>query len=141
MKLGANVQSVMHLQNVAWAFSLLVILERFVFKFTNNKLAGKIAPALLFFSGGLGFLWFFKDFREQAKGFFDFIYSLPRDYTIGEKFRWGNSLVTLFMTQRSLLLGMPLTLIVVKKIWEIFEREKGEKGKSEKSEGLERKKS
>ena len=136
MKFGADVKSVMHLQNVSWAFSLLVILERFVFKFTNNKLAGKIAPALLFFSGGLGFLWFFNDFKEQAKGFFDFIYSLPRDYTIGEKFRWGNSLVTLFLTQRSLLLGMPLTLIVVKKIWEIFEREKVEKGKSEKGEAI-----
>ncbi|MGI9055744.1 MAG: hypothetical protein ACR2F2_08090, partial [Pyrinomonadaceae bacterium] len=125
MKLGADVKSVMHLQNVAWAFSLLVILERFVFKFTNNKLAGKIAPALLFFSGGLGFLWFFNDFKEQANGFFDFIYSLPRDYTIGEKFRWGNSLVTLFMTQRSLLLGMPLTIIVLKKIWEIFSTDNG----------------
>ena len=136
MKFGADVKSVMHLQNVSWAFSLLVILERFVFKFTNNKLAGKIAPALLFFSGGLGFLWFFNDFKEQVKGFFDFIYSLPRDYTIGEKFRWGNSLVTLFLTQRSLLLGMPLTLIVVKKIWEIFEREKGEEGKSEKLEAI-----
>ena len=136
MKFGADVKSVMHLQNVSWAFSLLVILERFVFKFTNNKLAGKIAPALLFFSGGLGFLWFFNDFKEQAKGFFDFIYSLPRDYTIGEKFRWGNSLVTLFLTQRSLLLGMPLTLIVVKKIWEIFESEKVEKGKSEKVEAV-----
>ena len=126
VKIGANVQSAMHLQNASWAFSLLVVLERFVFKFTNNKLAGKIAPALLFFSGGLGFLWFLNDFKDQAKGFFDFVYSLPRDYTIGEKFRWGNSLVTLFLTQRSLLLGMPLTLIVIKKIWEVFEKRRGE---------------
>ncbi len=125
VKIGADVKGAMHLQNTVWAFSLLVILERFVFKFTNNSLAGKIAPALLFFSGGLGFLWFFNDFKEQAKGFFEFLNALPRDYTIGEKFRWGNSLVVLFMTQRSLLLGMPLTLIVLKKIWEVFERDEG----------------
>jgi hypothetical protein len=45
---------------------------------------------------------------------------LPTDYTIGEKFRWGNSLVVIFVTQRSLLLGMPLTIIVLQKLWEIF---------------------
>ena len=125
MKFGADTGSAMLLQNVAWAFSLLVILERFVFKMTDNRLAGKIAPVILFFSGGLGFLWFARDFWEQGKGFMDFIYSLPRDYTIGEKFRWGNSLVTLFMTQRSLLLGMPLTIIVLQKLWEIFSTENG----------------
>lgn len=123
MKFGADIQSVMHLQNVSWAFSLLVILERFVYKFTGNKFAGKIAPALLFFSGGLGFLWFFKHFTEQSRGFFDFLNHLPSEYTITDQFRWGNSLVVLFLTQRSLLLGMPLTILVINKIWEIFSRD------------------
>jgi hypothetical protein len=132
MKFGADAKSAMMMQNVFWAFSLLVILERFVFKLTGNRFAGKIAPVLLFFNGGLGFLWFFKDFFEQSKGFFEFFSNLPRDYTIGENFRWGNSLVTLFITQRSLLLGMPLTIIVLQKIWEIFQSGKVEKVKSEK---------
>lgn len=126
MKLGADVKSVMHIQNVSWAFSLLVILERFVYKFTGNKLAGKIAPALLFFSGGLGFLWFFKNFTGQSKSFFDFLNHLPSEYTITDQFRWGNSLVVLFMTQRSILLGMPLTILVIGKIWEIFITDSGE---------------
>ena len=68
-KLGGAVQNVMFVQNVAWAFSLLVVLERFVFKFTNSRRAGKIAPFLLFFSGGLGFLWFFKDYWQGAQSF------------------------------------------------------------------------
>jgi len=118
--LGATVRSAMMVQNVFLAFSLLVILERFTFKLTNNRLAGKIAPALLFFSGGLGFLWFFNDFFQQTKGLSEFLLNLPKDYTISDKFRWGNSLVTLFVTQRSLLLGLPLTLIVLQKIWELF---------------------
>jgi hypothetical protein len=128
MKFGADVKSVMLVQNVFWAFSLLVILERFVFKFTMSKLAGKIAPFLLFFSGGLGFIWFFKEFGEQGKSFFDFFWHLPTDYTIrSEGLRWGNSLNVLFITQRSLLLGMPLTIIVLQKLWEIFVSEKEEK--------------
>jgi len=129
MKFGVSVRDAMLVQNICLAFSLLVILERFVFKVTGNRLAGKIAPVLLFFSGGLGFLWFLKDYWEGAKSFFDLIWNLPGDYTIGEKFRWGNSLVVLFITQRSLLLGMPLTIIVLQKLWEIFATEDTEKNK------------
>ena len=120
VKLGADARNAMFVQNVAWAFSLLVILESFVVKLTGNKLAGRIAPALLFFSGGLGFVWFGKDFWESGKGLWDFVSALPKDYTISDQFRWGNSLVVLFMTQRSLLLGMPLTLLVLGFLWKTF---------------------
>ena len=120
VKLGAGVRDAMFVQNVSWAFSLLVILERFVLKLTADRLAARLAPALLFFSGGLGFYWFLGDFWSQGKGFFDFIHTLPKDYTISDQFRWGNSMVVLFMTQRSLLLGMPLTLIVLGYLWNLF---------------------
>lgn len=124
MKLGAGVREAMFVQNVFFAFSLLVLLERFVFKLTNNQLAAKIAPVLLFFSGGLGFAWFAKDFWQSGQSFFDFIWKIPFDYTLrDDKFRWGNSMIVLFITQRSLLLGMPLTLIALKKLWEIFTAE------------------
>ncbi len=127
---GARVSDAMLAQNVFLAFSLLVILERFTIKFTGNRIAAKIAPVLLFFCGGIGFLWFFKDALQSADGFFKYFGNLPVDYTIREEkfrwgntlslFRWGNSLTTLFLTQRSLLLGMPLTLIALQKVWEIF---------------------
>ncbi len=120
VKLGASVRDAMFVQNLLWAFSLLVILERFVFKLTADRLASRIAPALLFFSGGLGFIWFFHDYWSQGKSFLDFLNALPKDYTISDKFRWGNSMVVLFMTQRSLLLGMPLTLLVLGHLWDSF---------------------
>lgn len=123
VKLGAGVKDAMLVQNVAWAFSLLVILERFVYRLLNDRFASKIAPFLLFFSGGLGFIWFFGDYLAQGKGFVDFLWNLPKDYTIGEEFRWGNSMVTLFLTQRSLLLGMPITLIILGALWNIFTAE------------------
>lgn len=120
VKLGVDVKTAMLVLNVSWAFSVLVLLEGFVSRITGNKLAGRIAPFLLFFSGGLGFLWFFSDYLGQGRGIWDFLWHIPRDYTIGDKFRWGNSLVTLFITQRSLLLGMPLTLIVLGYLWRVF---------------------
>ena len=124
--LGAKAADAMFVQNMFMSFSLLVILEKFTYKITNSKLAGKIAPVLLFFSGGLGFLWFLNDYWQGTDGFFELLWNLPRDYTIGENFRWGNSLIVLFITQRSLLLGMPLTIIITQKLWEIFASEKNE---------------
>jgi hypothetical protein len=126
VKIGASVRDAMLIQNVFLGFSLVVLLEKFTFKLTNNKLAGKLAPLLLLFSGGLGFVWFFKDYWQGTQTLSQILLKLPQDYTIGEKFRWGNSLVVLFLTQRSLLFGMPLTLIALTKIWEIFAANKNE---------------
>lgn len=133
MKLGGELKAAMFVQNVSWAFSLLVLLESFTAKVTGSKLAGRIAPALLFFSGGLGFVWAFKDLSEYAKGISDFLWHLPRDYTIGDNFRWGNSMVVLFMTQRSLLLGMPLTVMVLGYLWRVFTTECSEETEKDKA--------
>ncbi len=136
VKLGADVRSAMVLQNMSWAFSLLIILERFGAKVTGSKLAGRIVPALLFLSGGLGFLWFFNDFWNSGKGILDFLWHLPKDYTIGDQFRWGNSMVVLFITQRSLLLGMPLTVLVLGYLWKVFATEGTEKDEKSKKPPL-----
>lgn len=115
VKLGIGVRDAMLVQNVAWAFSLLVLLEAFVRRVTGLRTAAKLAPALLFFSGGLGFIWFL--------GSTDGLWNLTKDYTIGDEFRWGNSLITLLLTQRSLLLGMPISLIALGVLWSIFATE------------------
>ena len=88
MKLGADIENALFVQNVAWAFSLLVILERFALKLTRDKFAAKLVPALLFFSGGLGFFEFITDYWHQTAPLFQYLQHLPYDYTIGDKFRW-----------------------------------------------------
>ena len=120
VELGAGVRETMLVQNVSWAFALLVIFERFVFRLVNDRFAARLAPVLLFLSGGLGFLWFFSDYAGQAKNIFQLLMDIGKDYTISQEFRWGNSLITLFITQRSLLLGMPLTLIALGGLWKVF---------------------
>jgi hypothetical protein len=120
MKFGVELRDAMVVQNVSWAFALLIIFERFILSVTGDRLASRIGPMLLLFSGGLGFVAFFSDFFAQSKGLVEFLWSLPTDYTIGERFRWGNSMVVMFMTQRSLLLGMALTLVVLGYLWSVF---------------------
>lgn len=123
VKLGAGAREAMLVQNVLWALALLVVLERFVLRLVNDRLAARLAPFLLFLSGGLGFLWFFSDYAAQSKNIFQLLSDIGKDYTISQEFRWGNSLITLFLTQRSLLMGMPLTLIVLGGLWGIFAAE------------------
>jgi hypothetical protein len=122
-KAGSGVREAIFVQNISWAFALLVILERFVYRLINDRLAARIAPFLLVLSGGLGFLWFFSDYAAQSKSFFQLLMDIGKDYTIGTDFRWGNSLITLFMTQRSLLMGMPLTIVVLGGLWRCFATE------------------
>jgi len=66
-KLRVDVESAVFVQDVAWAFSLFIILERLVLSLTRDRFAGKLAPWLLFFSGGLGFVWFLSDYWHQGK--------------------------------------------------------------------------
>ena len=130
VKLGLSPRWAMLMQNVTWAFSLVVIFERFAASVTSSRLAGKIAPFILFLTGGLGFVWFFRDYWQGALGFFELLWNLPKDYTINDQFRWGNSMVVLFITQRSLLLGMPLAIIVLHFIWDLFVGKREESGTS-----------
>ena len=120
MKLGAGVREAMFAQNFSWALSLLVLLDRFIVKLTGERSAGKIAVCLLFFSGGLGLVSFVGDFQAQSSGVSQFLWHLPKDYTINDGYSWGNSLTTLFITQRSLLLGMPLTIVILCYLWKWF---------------------
>ncbi|HRH44088.1 MAG TPA: hypothetical protein PKY82_20825, partial [Pyrinomonadaceae bacterium] len=121
MKFGANVRDAMFFQNITLGFSLFVLLEKFTVALTKNRLAGKIAPWLLLFSGGLGFVIFFRDYWQDGRGLSEFLMNLSKDYTIkSEVLRWGNPMIVLFITQRAFLLGMPIVLIVLTYLWQIF---------------------
>ena len=131
---GASIRDAMFCQNMTLVIALIILLARFTYKLTNSTAAALIAPFLLLFNGGLGFLLFFGDAATGEAGILGHIFALTNDYTIrgGTIWRWGNSLTILFTTQRTLLLGLPLALIVLTKIWEIFVE--GTKNKKENAE-------
>lgn len=119
---GASVRDAMLSQNLILIIALIVLLARFTNQLTNSAEAALLAPLLLLFNGGLGFLLFFSDAVAAEHGLLRHFFSLSADYTIrgGTLWRWGNSLTILFTTQRTLLLGLPVALIVLTKLWEIF---------------------
>jgi hypothetical protein len=99
---------------------LLGLLHYWTLQMTGERLAGWLAPPLLLFSGGLGWWLLFQDVRSSDSGLLGVLKHLPHGYTIGGDalLRWGNSFTTLFIPQRSILLGMPLAIVIFMLWWQ-----------------------
>lgn len=125
VRMGASWGGAMFLQNLTLAIGLVAILYRYTFKLTRDTVAAIIAPLLLLFSGGLGWLMLFRQDRESGASLYELLSKLPHDYTImpDTAYRWGNALTALLVTQRSLLFGLPLTLLVFTQWWSLISRE------------------
>jgi hypothetical protein len=118
VRAGAGVVAAMWLQNMLMGLMLVGSLHYFTLLLTRNRHAGFIAPLLVIFSGGLGWWLLFSD-AGSSDGFFSLLANLPHDYTImpNSILRWGNSLTTLFVPQRSILFGLPLAIFVFCQWW------------------------
>jgi hypothetical protein len=117
VRAGAGVIFAMWLQNMVLALAFVGLLHYWTILLTRNRLAGVIAPLLVLFSGGLGW-WLL--FSEGSLGdIFSSLGNLSHDYTIvpNSILRWGNSLTTLFVPQRSILFGLPLAITIFCQWW------------------------
>jgi len=119
VRAGADVISAMWLQNMVLALSLTGLMHYWTWRLTRSRLAGLIAPLLVLFSGGLGWTWVMMELHNFDGGLFALLSQLTHDYSIGMSplFRWGNSLTTLFVPQRSILFGMPLAIVILCLWW------------------------
>ena len=116
VRAGADVISAIWLQNMVLALALVGLMHYWTLLLTRSRLAALIAPTLVLFSGGLGWAWILQDVHNSTNGLLPLLQNLPHEYTIiihaGGILRWGNSLTTLFVTQRSILFGMPLAIVI-----------------------------
>jgi len=118
VRAGAGVIFAMWLQNMVLAMAFVGLLHYWTIMLTRNRLAGTIAPLLVLFSGGMGWWLLFSD-TGGGEGFFSTLAKLQHDYTIvpNSILRWGNSLTTLFVPQRSILFGLPLAITIFCQWW------------------------
>ena len=121
VKSGAGITSAFWLQNMTLALALVGLLHYWTLLLTGNKTAGVIAPALLLLSGGLGWTFIFDEVRNSESGIIPLLGHLTHDYTInfGPNLRWGNTITTLLVPQRSILFGMALALVVFCQWWKV----------------------
>jgi hypothetical protein len=119
VRAGAAVIPAMWLQGILLGLSLTGLMHYWTWLLTRSHLAGLIAVALVLFSGGLGWSWMFLDLHNSEHGLIPLLGHLAHDYTINldNYFRWGNSLTTLFIPQRSILFGMPLAIVIFCQWW------------------------
>jgi hypothetical protein len=74
-----------------------------------------VATILFLLNGGLGFLYFFRDWRLSGKSFPDFWSHLKTNYAHmpAEGIQWANLISDGLLPQRPILYGIPLTLICI----------------------------
>jgi hypothetical protein len=117
---GASLRDAFFLENLVLALALVALMHRFTRVVTADRLAGYIAPLIVLLSGGFGWIVFLKDAMASEQGLIGSLGALTRDYTIAsEVFRWGNAITSLLVTQRSLLFGLPIALIVFVLLWKL----------------------
>ena len=115
---GATLVHAMLLQSVVLAAALVGLFYRWVFLLTRSTVATVVAPLLVLFSGGAGFIKLYTD--GPGQGWMYTLTHLPRDYTLNndDMLRWGNSLTTLLTTQRGLMIAFPVALMVWTLWWQ-----------------------
>lgn len=119
VRAGATLQQSFFLENLVLALALVGLLHYWALKLTGDTIAALMTPVLVLFSGGLGWMSAARDLFESGHRVFATFMHLPRDYTVmwDGAYRWGNILNMLAM-QRTLLLGLPLSLIVWTLWWQ-----------------------
>ncbi|HEX8070307.1 MAG TPA: hypothetical protein VF546_10175 [Pyrinomonadaceae bacterium] len=116
---GAALTSALFWENLALALALAGLLYRFALRLTRERSAALVSVALTLLSGGLGWLYFGREWLAGDRPLFELLMALPRKYTISydNVYRWGNAVTTLLVPQRALLLGLPLALVVMLQWW------------------------
>ena len=116
---GASLRWALLLPNLVLGAALIGVLVRFAATLTRDRIAAVLTPLLVLLGGGLGWVMLFDDARTEASGLVGAVLAPSHDFTIlGDSvWRWGNAITTLLVTQRSLLLGLPLTVVALTLLW------------------------
>jgi hypothetical protein len=116
---GYSLRTSLFVPNMLLMLSFVILLGRWTVELTDNRLAGFLAPLLVIFSGGLGWVMLINEAPHKTGPAFHYLLNLPHDFTIlsGHTWRWGNSLTTLLVPQRSMLFGLPIAVLVFRQWW------------------------
>jgi hypothetical protein len=100
--------------------TIAALLYRWTYSLTRSRDAAFYAPCIALLSGGLGWWEIVPELWAGDAAVWSRLASLPHDYTITSdgEYRWGNLVTALLVTQRGLLLAIPLALIVLQLWWE-----------------------
>jgi hypothetical protein len=115
LKFGWSLWSSFALTAFVSAIALIGTFYCFARRLAESKFAAFLASLMFLFSGGFGFLKFFKDWTESGKSFFGYFFDMKENYT--DMFYEGVKFVSLITSgvipQRAMLYGMPVAFVVL----------------------------
>lgn len=133
VKCGLTVEAATLVFNfVLTAFSA-TLLRRFSWQLLRDNRAALLTPFIVFLGGGTGWVMLLNDASESNHGILEILSALPHTYSLlmpQTDWKWGNILTISLVTQRSLVLGLPLVLTVwilwLQAIEQITQKDKGD---------------
>lgn len=124
MSLGMSMQSALIATAVPLALSVVGLFYSLARRITETFAQGfgqlqvqasaVLATILFLFNGGLGFLYFFENWRKSKQSFAEFWSRLDVNYANmgGEQIQWTNLIADTLLPQRTSLYGIPVALMV-----------------------------
>lgn len=108
------------------ALTCIFVARNFIRTFVRNERLVFITLALFFLNGGLGFYYFFQDLLTSQKSIFNFLISMPNQYTdLKDKgYWWINTDLAYFLPQRGFLFAFPITLVILSLLYVGFRKKK-----------------
>jgi hypothetical protein len=133
VRAGAGVEGSMFWQSFLMILALVGLLHRWAFRLMRGRRASLLVPALVLLSGGFGWWVFVGEVARGGRGVAEMLGGLEHDYTIMGHigYQWGNAVTALFVTQRSILLGLSLALVVWTLWWDASVKAEGRRQKAE----------
>jgi len=137
VRCGADLRQSMFIENFIVAVSFVGLLHRWALEMVRDRLAAVITPLLVILNGGFGWVLLWEQVKQYKQGPWAMLNSIPNSLTIipNTTWRWGNSMSTLLVPQRGMLLGLPIAVIVFTQWWMAGnDTETGRRGDTEKNE-------
>lgn len=122
MRWGVDVVSAFVYPSLFTSLFFLLVIYGFYYFFSKKASVAFVALSVFLLNGGVGFWWWLKDFFAEPS--FEKIAYPPLEYThlVGQPIEWISIVTSEMIPQRSFLLGFPIVVLVVLRLYSWFTR-------------------
>jgi len=115
MTTGWSIRSAFIFTALPLAIALVGLFYFFASRLARSARAATIATLLFFFNGGLGFVYFFRDWRASGRGLLDMLSAPPVNYCNDAALGlyWVNTITDALAPQRTTVYALPVALMIL----------------------------
>jgi hypothetical protein len=119
VRCGASLRDSMLIENILLAVAFVGVLHRWAWEMLRDRVAALLTPLLVLLNGGFGWKLLLDLAGKNDQGLYGVLTHLPPSFTVipETSWRWGNAISSLLLTQRGILLGLPLAVIIFTQWW------------------------